>query len=345
MSSWLKSAVGPTAAIGKLLHLIASAVLILGLSYALGHALLEDPLRGGDRPLHVAYIHWLNIYFPDFPHWFPLQGGGLSLLHGYPLLAHGFVILLHRLTGLSLLQTGSILSFLTFPVAAMGIYVFCWTSLKKQTVGLIAAFFFLLAPLTWTWVYDWGFFPYSVAMIFLPITLIFFDQYLSLMLRDPRSSRRRIWIVGVVISIALATLVHPTAGASGVAAILLYSLFSVVTAEPGERSNIIRCAARALPLIGILVLLLLSFYIVPFYRYGQVANREGLNIPALHQLVHIPRLEFFGLKEIDPLIVHTRMSNPLIVTLLLGIGLLLSARNADGCSAAYTSHKYRQTTQ
>ena len=322
----MKTALGLPVIFGRLLHLAMSVVVIIGFSYALGHVLLEDPLRGGDRPLHIAYIEWLNIYFPDIPHWFPSQGGGMSLLHGYPLVAHWLVILLSRLSGLSLLQAGSIVSFLSFPLTAIGIYVFCWTALKNQTVGLIAAVLFLLTPLTWTWIHDWGFFPYGVAIVFLPLTLIFYDQYLSVVLRDPRSSRRRIWMVGVIMSIALSTIAHPAVGASGAMAILLFALFSALTCEPGKRAEFLRHTARSFLFIGPPILLLLAFYAVPFYQYGQIANREGLNSPALNQIVHIPRAEFLGLRPIDSLIVHTRMSNPLVVTLLLGIGLLLSPR-------------------
>ncbi|MFQ5922884.1 MAG: hypothetical protein ACE5M4_08575 [Anaerolineales bacterium] len=327
----LRTLLAPVAAVGKLLHLVLSVIVILGLSYALGHILLEDPLRegrGGDLALHVAYTHWLNSYFPDLHHWFPAQGGGVSLLHGYPLLSYLLVIILHRFTEFSLLQSGSILSFAAFPVAAIMIYIFCWSALRNQTVGLIAAVFYLLAPLTWTWIHDWGFFPYSLSLIFLPFTLIFFDRYLSLMQRDPRSGRRRIWLIGVVVSIALAAVTHPAAGASGVAAILLYSVFAALTAKPGERFVIVRHSVKAILFSGFLVLLSLAFYILPFYKYSQIANREGLNLLALHQIPHIPKAEFFGLRSIDPKIIHTRMGSPLVVTLFLLVGLPLAARSS-----------------
>lgn len=323
-----RTLLAPADAAGKLLHLVLSMILILSLSYALGYVLLEDPLKGGDRSLHVAYIEWLNTYFPEIPHWFPQQGGGVSLLHGYPLLSYLLVIILHRFTEFSLLQSGSILSFAAFPVAAIAIYIFCWSALRNQTVGLVAAVFYLLAPLTWTWIYDWGFFPYSLSLIFLPFTLIFFDRYLSLMQRDPRSGRRRLWLIGVVVSIALAAMTHPAAGASGVAAILLYSVFAALTAKPGERFEIVRHSVKAILFSGFLVLLLLAFYLLPFYKYSQIANREGLNLLALDQIPHIPRAEFFGLSPIDPKIIHTRISNPLVATLFLLIGLPLSARTS-----------------
>ena len=91
----------------------------------LGHELLNG-VQGNDSPLHVAYSVWLDSYFPRIPHWYPVQGGGVSILHGYMIIPHIFLVLVHRLSGLSIEQTYSLITFLSFPLTALGIYVLSW---------------------------------------------------------------------------------------------------------------------------------------------------------------------------------------------------------------------------
>src|SRR5436190_21002510 len=137
--------------LGNVAHLVLTTGLIFSLAYALGYRLLSEPISGNDSYLHLGYAYWLDAYFPHVPHWYPLQGGGESILHGYPILAHLAVVLLHRLSGLSILQAFRLVEFLSLPLTALGIYFFGWSALKRQTIGLIAALLYLLAPLTWTW--------------------------------------------------------------------------------------------------------------------------------------------------------------------------------------------------
>ncbi|NIN69862.1 MAG: hypothetical protein GTO63_35305, partial [Anaerolineae bacterium] len=108
------------ATLSSKIHLAVTAALILALAYLLGHVMLDGPLKGSDSPLHVGYAAWLDQYFPDVPHWYPLQGGGVSLLHGYPILPHLLLVVLHRLSGLSILQVFRLVSFLGFPLTALG---------------------------------------------------------------------------------------------------------------------------------------------------------------------------------------------------------------------------------
>ena len=318
----------PATVVGRLIHLALSAAAIVALSFALGNVLLEDPLKGGDSALHIAYTQWLSQYFPNVPHWFPEVGGGVSLLHGYPILAHYSVIILHQLSELTLLQSSAVIGWITFPITAIGIYLFCWSALKNQTVGLIAAVFFLLAPLSWTWIHDWGFFPYSVGLVYLPMALLLYDRYLSLVLKNPRSPMRRLWMIGLVASIVLATLTHPSAAAGAVLLIVLYSLFYSITTKSQSRSRVLLSGAKAGLICGVMVAMILAFYLVPFSSYGRIANREGLNLLPVHLVPHLPKAEFFGLKPIDISIIHTRMSNPLAVSALLLGGLALSWRTS-----------------
>ncbi|MBI2846195.1 MAG: hypothetical protein HYX86_06600, partial [Chloroflexi bacterium] len=312
----------------KLFQVVTAGAVIFGLAYLLGYTTLIGPLKGNDSALHIAYATWLDQYFPQIPHWYPLQGGGESILHGYPVLAHLLVVALHRLSGLSILQAYRLLSFLTFPVTALGIYFLGWLYFRKQTLGLIAAMFFLLAPITWTWMYDWGFFAQSVAMVFLPYSLICFDRYLSQVIEGSKSVWRGFWFLALVLSLALASLTHLIVGIAAVTGMALFTVISSLTAEPGSRGRILIKGLLASLASGALVALILAFYLVPFYLYSQVANREGLNNPAPHQLPRLPVAEFLGISPMDPTQILTRMQFPLVVTIFFVIGLVLALRSS-----------------
>jgi hypothetical protein len=306
------------------LHAIATVVIVTALSYLFGHGMLDGSLQGSDSPLHVGYAVWLDQHLPQLPHWYPLQGGGASILHGYPVLTHLGVVLLHRLTGLSILQVFRLVSFAAFPLTALGVYAFSWAVLKRQTIGLLAAVFFLLAPVTWTWMYNWGFFAQQVAIVFLPLALIAFDRTLQHQLSREFSGRGRLWFTALLVLLAVSSLCHMLVGAAEVLGIAFLTVFSAVSAHPGDRRRTLRGGLKIILLLGIVAGILLAGYVVPFYAYSRVANREGLNTPPPEQLHKLPIPEFFGMKAIDPLEILTRMQFPFIVTGFAVIGILLA---------------------
>jgi len=283
-------------AIIKLIYLLASMVIIFVLSFVLGHSMLGGSLKG-DSAMHVGYAIWLDRYFPSIPHWFPLQGGGTSLLHGYPILGHLLVVSIRRLAGISILQAFRLISFLGFPLTALGIYFLAWSVLKRQAPALIAAVFFLLAPVTWTWMYDWGFFSQQVAMIFLPPALISMDRALKASLKRPRTGARRLWVASLVGFSILAIASHMMVASALAAGVSLYVVFAAVLAPKASRAALLREGTKILVALGLTVSLATAVYLVPFYSYGKYADRDGLNnLPpsAFHRL---PVPEFLGLRR------------------------------------------------
>jgi len=253
--------------LGKILHLIASSAIIFALAYFLGYTLLNGPLRGSDSALHLGYARWLDTFLPRVPHWYPLQGGGQSLLHGYPLLAHLLLIGVQHLSGLSLLQAFRLISFAAFPLSALGIYFYGWIVFRNQTVGLIASIFYLAAPITWTWMYDWGFFPQHVAFVFLTPALIAFDQTLSHLTNQSPSRLKWIWFAGLVSLVVLATFTHMLVATAIAAAMGLYTLFAALVGP--DRSTTLRRGLTLTVLTGLVVGGLAAFYLVPFYAYRE----------------------------------------------------------------------------
>mgnify|MGYP000140782932 CR=1 FL=1 len=312
----------------KWAHVAATIALVFGLAYYLGHNMLSGSLKGNDSAMHVAYALWVDEYFPNLPHWYPLQGGGESIVHGYPLLGHVLVVVTSRVANLSIVQAFRLVSFLSFPLAAMGIYFFCWKALKRQSVGLLAAIFYLLAPLTWTWTYDWGFFGQGVGFVFVPFTLICFDGYLSHRPGATGRGGRRLWQAGMILGLILSMLCHPVAGAGAILGMAAFTVLSALVAERGGRSRILAQGARGIISGGVLAALTLAAYLLPLYSYGQIANREGLNVLGLHQLPRISIPEFLGLRQPNPLLILSRMANPLAVTVFLPVAIVLAGRTS-----------------
>ena len=318
---------GTRARVAGVLQFTGAAALIVLLSYVLGRRILDGPLPGNDSALHLGYTIWLDQYFPEIPDWYPLQGGGVSLAHGYPILPHLTVVMLHRFTSLSLLQAFRLLGFLGFPLSAVGIYLFCCSALKRQSIGLIAAVFFLLAPVTWTWFYDWGFFAQQLGFVFLPLALLAYDRTLKHSLGAKSGGKRRVWFVATAVAILVGGLMHMLIGAAAATGALLYTVILALVRPRRERARVLWGGFRIIVLLVVILGLMAAAYWVPFYRYGQAANRTGANTPAAHQLHRLPIGEFFGIRSIDPLEILTRMQFPLVVSLFALLGVALACLN------------------
>lgn len=185
---------------------MAVAIIFL-VAYYFGKDLLFG-LRGGDTANNLSIVNWFNHWFPRIPLWYPLQGGGVSLLYGYHFLAHLDTVILHRLTGLTLENSYQLLGFLSVPLTSLGIYFFVWTRLKNQTVALISSFFYFLSPIAWVWLFDWGFYGESVSYLFIPPTLIFFDLFISAVFKRQFDFKFRLWLLLGAVFLVLLWFTH-----------------------------------------------------------------------------------------------------------------------------------------
>src|SRR3972149_7832599 len=223
----------------RLLQLAISMIVILGVAYLLGHGFLVRGWVGNDGHLHLAYAEWLDRYFPLIPHWYPNQGGGESLLHGYPLLPHLILVIVHRVTGLTIAGAFSWVSFLVFPLTALSVYLLAWSLLRTQTGALLAAVFYLVSPLTWVWSMDWGFFGQAVAMVTLPLILLAYDRYISPLDAGTKDARRKYWLVCLVVLLAWTLLAHPAVWGGAMAGLGFWSLFYAITGSPRGRVRLL----------------------------------------------------------------------------------------------------------
>jgi len=313
------------AALAGLLHLCLAAALIFAISYLMGNSIWTAAPKGNDAALHISYAAWIDQYWPHIPHWYPVQGGGISILHGYPLLAHVVVVIVHRASGMSLTQAYGLVGFLTVPLTALGIYLFSWGVYKRQTIGLVAAIFYLAVPITWTWIHDWGFLARNVAVVFLPTGALCFDKYFETVLKSQAGRSRRLWFLALILSIFLTTLSHPIIGGAALFGwILLYCVFLGITADRGKRRHVWTCALRAMAASGIVSGFVLAFWAVPFYIYSTVANREGLNVLARNDVPVFHFDSFLGLSSVDPRYIYHNVSFTVLVVTLAVVGTLLA---------------------
>lgn len=307
-----------------------ATALALFVSFVLGHELLQERLPG-DAAMHVGYATWLNQYFPSVPHWYPLQGGGESLLHGYPVLPHLIVVGLHRLSGLSIYQAFSLLSFVLYPIAALGFYLFGSAVLRSRMAGLIASILYLLSPVSWTWMYDWGFFAQHVGQAILPYCLLALRSTLHFEQVDQRGGMRRLATLAAAVLTVIATLSHMLIGVAALFGMVAYAVARSIVVPRPRKASAARGGLKVVILVTMLVTLVGAAYFIPFVKYGEVANRDGLNTisPALMPRIRIESLS--GVEPIDELEIISRMqfSLPIAALALLG-GFLAFLRKRHG---------------
>ena len=157
----------------QLIFFFVAVVLIFACAYFIGREyLVGDNLLGNDTYSFYTLTLWIAKYFPHVPFWYPVGGGGVSLTSAYPTFAGTLVVILSKISHLSITQSFRLLGFSSIPLFAAGIFVFCWLRLKslknvfvREGLGLAAALFAVLSPASWIWLTRWGFYAESVSMI------------------------------------------------------------------------------------------------------------------------------------------------------------------------------------
>lgn len=311
--------------LGSLVYLLASAAILLLLAYFVGGDVLTGSGQGGRTGLQFARITWLNQYFPSIPDWYPREGGGVPLLQGFQILAYLVVIAVHRLSGLSLWQAFNIVRFLLVYSTALGVYLFGWVATKKQTVGLVAAVFFLVTPACSAWMVEGEAFPEASAMVWLPVGLACLVGYLEHRQPQSHSGARRIWFVGLALSVVFAALTDLRTGQLEVVLFLVYAaVAALLQASRNRGENLIRAISGIL-MAGLIVALVLAPLLATEYlhRHG---GTGGVPVGQVNEQPNFPSLsQVLGLDRPESDVLPPAPAFPLSLTVLFGVGLLLSA--------------------
>jgi hypothetical protein len=321
--------------LGKLILVALSLAIIFALSNLLGQALLRESQPGSKNATHFAYLDWFNHFFPTTPHWFPRGGGGVSLIHGQPILGYVVTVIVERLVDLSLIQAYRLINFLVYPLTAFGIYLLGWNATRSQTVGLISAIFYLLAPASWVYLTESGSIPNSVAMIFLPLALTCLTGFIAHNLTRSEGGRRRVWLVGLILSLVGVILSDRIVGAAAILLAILYSFLTSLLQRRDRRGADLIRVTWGLLVAGAILLLILVSTLVPQFRYNNLSGIADLD-PLISNSLPLPSvLQFLGFAPLEIQEGALNFHFPIIVTIPLLIGALLSFINAREARALY----------
>lgn len=257
-----------SSAIVQLAVFAVSIGLIFGTSYIAGYRYLQgNTFWGNDSFSYFSVVDFFDKYFPKLPFWFPQQGGGISLLAGYPWLAAFLVITIERLSQFDLVQSFRLLGFLSVPLTGVGVFVLSWTMLTdvkpvwmRQVIGLIAGLIYSVSPIAWIWLVRWGFYSENVSHLFVPFAIVFFDIFLDRLADNKKDLIFRLSLFLSILFLTLGTLTH------FFVAVGLISVFGLLILLKFKN---IKTLIIPLSLYGLLFLGLFIFRLYPYQTYNK----------------------------------------------------------------------------
>jgi hypothetical protein len=160
--------------------LLALAVLLAGVvAWVLGWRLLWEGVLGNDTAFHLHLARWVETTFPGIGWWYPWDASGMSYRQGYPTAGFWLAVLTERWQHLQLTQVFQLIEWLVNPLVAVGINAFCALRLRRPAVGLGAIVLYLISPMPWTNLVDWGLWSSQLGIVFLMPALFALDVFAS----------------------------------------------------------------------------------------------------------------------------------------------------------------------
>ncbi|QQS39299.1 hypothetical protein IPM62_01670 [Candidatus Woesebacteria bacterium] len=251
-----------------------------------------NQLIGNDSGFALSLVYWFNRFYPEIPIWYPLQGMGVSLFYSYPMLTTFSIIIIDRFSDLSAVQVFRLLSFLAFPLTAIGVYFFTWTRFKNSVISFAAAIFYLISQAVWLFQTLHGIFAQSFSMVFVPVTLAFFGLYLDKTLQYKSTSyQKRLFFAITCLLLAVTFLTHVVTGTLVSLTILVWGTVRYMLRSQQVRLreaivNAVGGLSRSLPVV-VLGVGVSAFWFIPFSSYTALANKEGLNTMGVSQLQEV----------------------------------------------------------
>lgn len=307
---------------------VIGAVFVGLIAYVLGFAYLQS-VKGNDSFYHLTNLLWVNRFFPFVPYWYPLQNGGVVPMWGYPFFSYYLLTFIHKLSQIDLISLYQWIGFASVPLTALGLFVFCWTRLRNVAVGLVGAIFYVLAPIAWVWLFEWGFYTESISYIFVFPILTLYDVYLTSFQEskgEPSLAPRLAFVGAVLLNVAL-FLTHPNTFFVTLVIIGLWTLTGAINAGFKPFSLLLKRLFIPLVLFTGFSLALTSFLLLNFLAYsGQ--NPSAPTADMYKEFVEnypTPVKSLLGLETIAQTefkYVHRTIVMPLAVWIPALIGLL-----------------------
>lgn len=259
----------------RILGLVVVSLAVLGAylaaSYVLGGEYLVR-IQGSDTPAFINRVMQIERNFPKYTFWNYKEGAGVGLNDVYPPLIQTVIILLSRVSDLGIISWVKILGFLSIPLFAWGIYLFVLIRLKVWVVGFLAGFFYILSPIAYVWLYGWGFFAESVAMVWFPFFMLVIDFWLEQRLKKEKNSKERIYFGLAVLILALISLSHPMVFLGSVMFMGVYGVGLGLWSKKGRKERLKKVIGGVAMLFGVAIWLA-AFWLVPYQVYNKIASQ------------------------------------------------------------------------
>ena len=160
-----------------ILAFAAAIVLIFGWAWILSWRITWGGLQGSDSAYHLHLANWVATTFPNIDWWYRWDGMGMSYREAYPMLPSWLVVAVSEAWGWTTAQAMQAMQFLINPLCAVGLYAFGALRMRNHLVGLAAGLLFLMSPIVFTFLLDWGFFANQVGTVLVMPSLFALDIF------------------------------------------------------------------------------------------------------------------------------------------------------------------------
>lgn len=315
---------GVTLGLG-VVRLAVAAAIIFAVAYVLSWQLLWAGPVGNDILFHLHLAEWVDSSFPALHWWYRWDDHGIPYREGYPLAAHWLAAAIARLGSTNISGGIQIVQFAISPLGALGVYVFCAWRLHRPLAGLVAAVAYLLSPITWTFLVDWGVYSNQVGTVFFMPAVIALDVFFEEWSAGRRGWKFRLAALGTMGSIAIMGLVAPFLLGAAVSAVFIYVL---AIDGRGLRSRAHWLLLTAPLLVGG-TFLLTAFWSLPQQEYlSFIASRVPPRAfePGLFNVWTVDQI--FGLHPTRPDVLFDRTTITPAVWIPALVGVVAAAWNA-----------------
>ena len=311
----------------RFFYLIVSFAIIALALYILGGYSYISGQWGTDFSQALGIAVWVNKYFPNIPFWYPLSGGGVSLTHAYPMLGYYLAAFVRSISDLSIVQSFTLLGFLSIVSMAFSIYLFVALRFKNQTAAFIASIFYLVSPISWTWLVDWGFYSESVSHIFVGPAILSWDLFFVNFINRDWGIKTRLYLFLTISFLFLAMGVHFLGGFALIRFFSFYVIGYFILSK-GERKQVFLRGLTALLLVGLFSYLTTLVFSIPFNNYSKIASLSGLTGTSFEQIQQslpsaLSILGFTSYKLGDFLHSMRNFSFPSIISIFAILGIIL----------------------
>jgi hypothetical protein len=282
-------------------RLAFAAVAFTALMYVLAWRVLWGGPQGSDLQWHHQLTTWIATTWPDIPWWFRFDAGGLPYREIYPTVPHWIAVAVSRLSGFGLDQGLQLVEFSVYPISALGLFAFFDWRLRRPLAGLVAGILYLLSPLAYAGLFDFGLYTNQVGTVFFMPSLILLDTFFSCWRAGDRGWRFRLSAAAFLGVSALMGGVTPEISAAPVLAVPAYAL--------GAGAHWRRWLFKVTPLAVLSLGALEAFWILTSFDFLAATSWRSPRLTFNLKNVTIfapPRL--FAFRPLNPLDVGDRWS-------------------------------------